>query len=551
MHLRRYAETHRSHQREILRHLREFARSNPTPTRQDIEGLGRETGLPSASVRAALSYYADLHGQSASVRVCRGTSCVLAGAAELHESLERDLDCRAVYCLGYCDRSPVVMRGEDELLLQCRPEDVRASGEQSTERPPPPSIRCLARQPLITRRLTLGGCAHLDVARASGVYGAVEKVLRGRPEDVISALERSGERGRGGAAYSTGAKWRACAEAPGDKRYVIANGDEGDPGSFIDRVLMEGDPHAIVEGMIVCGYAVGAHEGIVFVRSEYPAATATMEEAIAEARQAGLLGSSVCGTDFAFEISVFPGMGSYVCGEETALLNAIEGFRGEVRLRPPYPAVEGLYGKPTVVNNVETLVNVPAILSLGPEVYAALGTQTSSGTKALCLNHGFARPGIVEVEFGVSLRAVIEEAGGGAGGRRLEAVLVGGPMGSVVLPDQWDVPVCYTGMAERGIQLGHGGLVAVPEGTDFRILLLHWLEFMREESCGKCVPCRLGSHRAHELLRDSADGGTRPELERLLEVIGEGSLCAFGQLMPQPMRQLIDHFGKRIFRGRQ
>lgn len=543
-HLGRFAELHHG-RGSILPRLQDFVRTHGAPSTEQIETLARENGLPESQVRAVLSYYADLHGPSASLRVCRGTSCELAGAAGLHERLSADLDCRAVYCLGYCDRSPVALRGEDDVLVHCRAEDVHAA---STPVPRLPAVRCLAREPILTRRLLLGGCATLASARAAGAYSSLESALQAPPVDIIAALECAGERGRGGAAYSTAEKWRTCAEAPGAKRYVIANGDEGDPGSFIDRVLMEGDPHAIVEGMILCGYAVGAREGILFIRSEYPAAIATMESAIGEARQAGLLGPSILGSDFAFDVSVFPGMGSYVCGEETALLNAIEGYRGEVRLRPPYPAVEGLHGMPTVVNNVETLANVPAILSLGADAYARLGTASSSGTKALCLNHGFARPGIVEVEFGITLREVIEEAGGGSSGEPLAAVLVGGPMGSVVLPDQWDVPICYAAMAERDIQLGHGGLVALPQGTDFRALLLHWATFMRDESCGKCVPCRLGSKRAHEMLGVAAPGAVlRSELERLLDVIAEGSLCAFGQLVPKPMRQLIDHFGDRIF----
>jgi NADH:ubiquinone oxidoreductase subunit F (NADH-binding)/NADH:ubiquinone oxidoreductase subunit E len=546
MSLRRYVETHRGRERLLCR-LRDFVQQHQAPTPAQIATLARDNGIPDAAVRAALSYYADLHGQSGSLRVCRGTSCTLAGAAALQTELERESTCSAVYCLGYCDRSPVVLRGDDEVLVHCQPDLPPTIADGA--RPPRPSIRCMAQAPLITRRLLRGDCAAFDGARAAGVYATLEKALRGQPEEIISALERSGERGRGGAGYSTAAKWRACAAARGDVRYVIANGDEGDPGSFIDRVLMEEDPHAIIEGMILCGYAVGAREGIAFIRSEYPAAIASMQIAIGEARRAGLLGSSVLGSAFTFDISVFPGMGSYVCGEETALLNAIEGFRGEVRLRPPYPTTEGLYGKPTVVNNVETLVNVAVVLDLGAEAYARLGTESCSGTKALSLNHGFEHPGIVEIEFGIPLRAVIEAAGGGAGGRRIEAILLGGPMGSVVLPDHWDVPVCYTAMAERDIQLGHGGLVALLEGTDFRELLRHWAGFMRDESCGKCVPCRLGSQRAHELLH--SDEPTRPDLERLLEVIEQGSLCAFGQLMPKPMRQLIDHFGDRIFGDRR
>jgi len=349
-----------------------------------------------------------------------------------------------------------------------------------------PEIRSVAKQTIVTRRIGRGDFSELTAARADGAYENLAKVRRMQPEEVVSVMEQSGERGRGGAAFPTGTKWHRCAEIRSDAKYVVANGDEGDPGSFIDRVLMEDDPHSILEGMAICGHAVGAKKGIVYIRSEYPRAMGRMKLAIQAATTAGLLED--------FEPSVFSGMGSYVCGEETAMLNAIEGLRGEVRLRPPYPVVEGLFGKPTVVNNVETLVNVPWILEHGAAEYAALGTTHSPGTKAVCLNHGFAAPGILEIEFGRSLRDVIElDARGAAQRERLEAVLIGGPMGSVALPSQWDVPVCYQAMADRNLILGHAGLVAVPEGTDLRTLFLHWLEFMAEESCGKCVPCRLGS----------------------------------------------------------
>jgi NADH:ubiquinone oxidoreductase subunit F (NADH-binding) len=362
-----------------------------------------------------------------------------------------------------------------------------------------------------------------------------------RAEDVLSAIEQSGERGRGGAAFPTGTKWRRCAEVVSDSKYVVANGDEGDPGSFIDRVLMEDDPHSILEGMAICGHAVGAREGIVYIRSEYPRAMERMKVSIEAASAAGLLQD--------FVPSIVPGMGSYVCGEETAMLNAIEGIRGEVRLRPPYPVVEGLFGKPTVVDNVETLVNVPWILEHGPSEYAALGTKASPGTKALCLNHGFANPGILEIEFGRSLRDVIEQdAGGAAHGQKLEAVLIGGPMGSVALPSQWDAPICYQSMAQRNLNLGHGGLVAVPEGTNIRELFLHWLEFMAEESCGKCIPCRLGSQRALELAQTPGGEESLPQLERLFEIMTHGSLCAFGQQMPGPMSEMVKYFGDRVFK---
>ena len=278
-------------------------------------------------------------------------------------------------------------------------------------------------------------------------------------------------------------------------------------------------------------------------RSSIPAALAALERAVGEAREAGVVGPSVLGSEFACEVQVFPGVGSYVCGEETALLNAVEGWRGEVRLRPPYPTESGLFGRPTVVNNVETLVNVAAILERGAGAYAALGTAACSGTKALCLNAGFARPGIVEVEFGTPLRAVIEEAGGAGGGAELDAVLLGGPMGSVVPPELWDTPVCYEAAAEAGVTLGHGGMVALTDGTDWAALLRNQLRFMRDESCGRCAPCGLGSVRAVEL----AEAGREAELLRLLDVIEQGSLCAFGHGVPRPLRQLVERFGARIF----
>jgi NADH:ubiquinone oxidoreductase subunit F (NADH-binding) len=272
-----------------------------------------------------------------------------------------------------------------------------------------------------------------------------------------------------------------------------------------------------------------------------------MQRAVSEAYEAGFLGSSVAGSSFAFDVSVVPGMGSYVCGEETALINAIEGFRGEVSIRPPFPAKSGLYGQPTVVNNVETLVNIPVILERGAEAYAARGTEYSSGTKALCLNSGFERPGIVEVEFGISLREVIDEAGGAAGGMQLEAVMIGGPMGSVLAPEKWDAPVCYGHMNSRDIQLGHGGLVALTEETNYAAVLAHLIQFMKDESCGKCVPCRLGSKYAWDLVQGTEIEDIQLKLQRTFEIMKTGSLCAFGHAMPHTMKALIDLFGDRIF----
>jgi NADH:ubiquinone oxidoreductase subunit F (NADH-binding) len=525
-----------------LLEVRDHVARHGPPDAAVLRALADRLRMPVAALRGAVSYYADLHAERAELCVCRGTSCALAGADGLADGLSRLTACRTVYCVGYCDRSPALLAGDRVVLTgsAAGAEEVLREARAGGADPPPPDVRCLAPERIVTRRLGRGGLARLDRARADGAYSALERALAGPPEAVLAAVVASGERGRGGAGFSTGRKWRAAAGAPGP-RYVVANGDEGDPGSFVDRVLMEEDPHGVIEGAALCAYAVGAAEGIVFVRSEYPRAIATMERAIREARAAGLLGSSILGSGFRFDLVVFPGMGSYVCGEETALLAAIEGFRAEARPRPPYPVESGLYGRPTVVNNVETLVNVPWIVANGPDAYRALGTEASPGTKALSLNAGFARPGIVEVELGTPLSAVLEEAGGADD---LVAVLMGGPMGSVVRPRDWDVPLCHEAMAERGVELGHGGIVALPRDADLRALLLHWLTFMAEESCGRCVPCRIGSRRLLEIAR-AGGPGARASLDRLLDVVSQGSLCAFGQRIPVPVGELLDLIEER------
>ena len=532
--LRAFIHSHGGDRQPLLR-LRDHVQQHGLPDPGTVARLADELKLPPAAVRGGISYYADLHESSEALRVCHGTSCALAGAGAVHERLAAQSSCRKVYCLGYCDRSPAVLRPDDAIVTQCDREPAEAVLGESSKQAAMPNIHCVASQAIVTERIGYGDCSSLEAARRAGLYDVLERALAMSPQQVRQEMHTSGQRGRGGAGFPTAFKWQQCAETPSDVRYVIANGDEGDPGSFIDRVLMEHDPHALLVSMAICGHAVGARSGIVFIRSEYPRAIAVVERAIEAARVAGLIGGE--GSLAEFDVTVFPGMGSYVCGEETAMLNSIEGFRGEVSLRPPYPAVQGLYGKPTVVNNIETLAAVPWIIGHGGEAYARMGGGGCRGTMALCLNHGFARPGIVEVEFGRSLREVIEkDGGGGRDGTKLEAVLIGGPMGSVAMPEQWDVPVCYEAMAKAGVQLGHGGLVAVPRGTDWGRLLRHWLTFMAEESCGKCVPCRVGSGRAAAMFEAGADPVT---LDALLEVISQSSLCAFGQLMPEPMRTLL------------
>jgi NADH:ubiquinone oxidoreductase subunit F (NADH-binding) len=524
-------------------------RAAPREVAPEARALGLE--VPSAprgaaAERARESFFADLAPAAPGLRVCRGTSCDLAGAAALEAAVARIAPCRSVYCVGFCDRSPALLRPDGAVLAPASPEDVAAFLFEPPHATAAPEIRCVAPVAPVTRRLAGEGAADLAAAERAGVYSALEHGLRIGPAAVLDHVERSGERGRGGGGFPTGRKWRACAAAPGDVRVVVANGDEGDPGSFVDRLLLERDPHGVLEGLALCALAVGARHGVVYVRSEYPRALERMRAAVAEARQAGILGPAVLGSRFAFDVAVVSGRGSYVCGEETALLAALEGRRGEPRPRPPYPAERGLGGRPTVVNNVETLVNAGWIVAHGGDAYRALGTRATSGTKAVCLNHGFARPGIVEVEFGTTLAEVVEtHAGGARVGTRLAAVWLGGPMGSIVPPPAWDTPLCYDALSRRGVRLGHAGVVALPEGIDFEALLVRALEFMTRESCGRCAPCALGSALALQIARGPRERRRRADLARVLEHMRLASLCAFGQGTPAPLEDLLRLAGPR------
>jgi NADH:ubiquinone oxidoreductase subunit F (NADH-binding)/NADH:ubiquinone oxidoreductase subunit E len=517
----------------------------------EIEAFAAELDLPAAAVRGALSFYSDASASAADARrVCEGLSCRIAGAVPAREIA----NARGVHCLGFCDRSPAVLdaRGDVHVGDEAR-RIVAAPGPPSAAKavdpPPPPAITSLASRAIVTRRIARGDFSDLGTARADGAYSQLERALRRPPSFVLDEVERSGERGRGGAAFATAVKWRACARAATpDVRYVVANGDEGDPGSYVDRLLLELDPHGVLEGLALAAYASEASGGIVFIRSEYPRAFQVMRRAVVAARAAGVLGPSVLGSSFAFDVEVFPGMGSYVCGEETALLNAIEGRRGEVRLKPPYPATHGLYGRPTVVNNVETLVDVPAILELGADAYRRLGTTDCPGTKALSLNHGFARPGIVEIEFGTRLEEVVAAAGEGPDGAPIEALVLGGPMGCVLPRSRFVARLVYGRESAPDVVLGHGGIIALPRDVDAAALFDSALTFFRDESCGKCVPCKLGARELAARFRKDAASATSPGFSALLEVIEAGSLCAFGSEMPRPLRQWLQLFAPRISR---
>ncbi|MEI7656568.1 MAG: NADH-ubiquinone oxidoreductase-F iron-sulfur binding region domain-containing protein [Phycisphaerae bacterium] len=502
-------------------------------TVEGLQTVAAKHGMSVATLRGAISSFTEMHVSPDAVRVCAGTSCLLNGGLAVSKALAEGSSCHPVYCLGYCDRSPVFMTPKDEVVPDATVADAAAG--PGRPHPAPPLVRCVARSPVVTERLIPGGCHG-----GRSPYEGLDAALGMDPASIVRCVLESGVKGRGGAAYLTGRKWQLAAAARGSIKYIVANGDEGDPGSFIDRELMERDPHAILEGMAIAARAVGASKGIIFIRHEYPVACTALHRAIVEASERGRIGPYV-----GFEVEVVRGQGSYVCGEETALLAAIEGQRGEVRPRPPFPVESGLFGMPTVVDNVETLANIGWLLRNGSRAYAAMGTTESRGTKALCFNRGFARPGIVEVEFGMPLReAIVDLGGGGRDGSDLEAVLIGGPMGSIVTPDRWDVPICFAAMARAGINLGHGGLVAIPKGTDWSALLRHLVAFMRDESCGKCTPCRLGSQRLHAVIAAGLPERDLPETLGILSLMRDASLCAFGRETPGPVETVLRIMGR-------
>lgn len=509
-----------------------------------LRELAADVHLPVAAVRGALSSYSEVGHDPNAIRYCAGTSCALCGGDAIAESFRRTGAARPIYCLGYCDRAPAAMLPNGDVVAELTPE--RCADARRGELPvaaPLMSIRSIARESIVTKRLLA------PPSKRFPEYAGLKAALAMTPEAVTETVIAANLRGRGGAAFPTGRKWLLASKAKGTPKYIVANGDEGDPGSFIDRVLMESDPHGILEGMAIAAHAVGASRGVLFIRDEYPLAIDAMNKAILLATANGVLGKNALGAGRDFHVEVVRGLGSYVCGEETALLNAIEAGRGEVRPRPPFPVEEGLFGKPTVVVNVETLVNVPWIIERGADAFRKLGTPESPGTKAICLNKGFANPGIVEVEFGLTLRELIERSdcgGGGAKGATLEAVLLGGPMGSIVTPDLWETPVCFSAMGAKRINLGHAGLVAIPAPANWAAILRHLLDFMRDESCGKCVPCRLGTTRGHELVHAGLTTESAATLRRILDLMGEASLCAFGRETTGPVRTVLDRFGSQV-----
>jgi formate dehydrogenase iron-sulfur subunit len=378
-------------------------------------------------------------------------------------------------------------------------------------------------------------------------FKAFEKALAGGTETVLQAVTDSGLRGRGGAGFPTGIKWRTVAAAPGEQKYIACNADEGDSGTFSDRILMEGDPFGLIESMMIAGFAVGASKGYIYLRSEYPLTHAILSRAIASARQAGWLGNNIKDSGFDFDIELHLGAGSYVCGEETAMLESLEGKKGIVRYKPPLPALQGLFGKPTVVNNVVTLASVANIINMGGERYAGMGVQRSKGTLAFQLAGNIKRGGLVEKAFGITLRELIEDWGGGtASGRPVKAVQVGGPLGAYIPAAQLDTVMDYEAFIAIGAMLGHGGIVVFDDTVDMAQMARFAMEFCAIESCGKCTPCRIGSTRGVELV-DKIIGGEHSDqnhelLAELCDTMEDASLCAMGGMTPYPVRSALKHF---------
>ena len=549
-----------------LDELREAKAETGLVQADDIRYVATALGLPVAAVAGTASFYADFAGRQARrhVRVCQGTSCFVATSGGHVRRLEAALgvgcgNCapdgsvslQGVYCLGYCYASPAALdrriprTGPDLGGLLGAGDAEHARSDRSASAPPVP-YRSASR-----RTVVLAGLSGEDKP-----WQMWPRVLTSwSPAQVITEVGAAGLRGRGGAEFSVAAKWSAAASGRAP-RYVVANGDEGDPGSYCDRLLMERDPHRVLEGLALAGFAVGANNGLVLVRSEYPEAVDRMRAAVAEARAAGDLGAGVHGTAFDFDVEVVEGAGSYVAGEETALLHLLQGLRGNARARPPYPTSRGLNGRPTAVNNVETLAAVPWILRYGSAAYRSLGTPDEPGTKLVCLSERFQRPGVYEVEFGVPLRTIVEDLGGGLkDGHTLRAIQVGGPLGGFLAPDELDVPLAAKPLADAGVALGHGSLVAIDTGVGVKDLLRHVWAFAASESCGACVPCRVGSRRGLELAEritaGSAEqvGAALAQQDRTAEVMATGSLCAFGRSVPDAVRSLVRVYRDELEHG--
>jgi NADH-quinone oxidoreductase subunit F len=461
-------------------------------------------------------------------------------------------------CLGLCELAPAALVNEIQ-IGHADPSRIYEAGYPQSVRPRNivgGDIR------LLTANCGKGRTTTLQEYESAGGYRALRRILGNNgmlpmsPQDVVQEIKNAGLIGRGGAAFPTGLKWEGAATATDFPKYVVCNGDEAEPGTFKDRVMMEEDPHRVLEGLIIAGYAIGANHGYIFIRGEYPHALEMMKRAIEEGHRAGLLGENILGSSFTFDVELRRGAGAYICGEETALFEAIEGKRGFPRSKPPYPTTYGLFGKPTVINNVETLANVPLILQMGSEAYRKIGTQKSPGPKLFCVSGDVRRPGLYEVPFGVPLRHLIEDlAGGIREGHQLQAMLIGGAAGTFAGPQHLDVSTSFEDLRAAGLAMGSGVITVFDETRDLRNVLIRLARFFAEESCGKCFPCQLGTQRQYEIIERLADGKPLPgDIERLNDVgwtMTDASLCGLGQTAASAVLSALKLFPELFTFGKE
>ncbi len=513
-------------------------------TDEDRREAAALSGLPEATVYGISTFYDDLTQPRGRrhVSVCTGTACWASdfgshvaavgerlGLAPGERSGDGEVSLGATVCLGFCHTAAAVRDGD---VVDAGPGVADRVAAGASEAAGEPAGGSVLDEPVLLAEGSFKGLRH-----------ALANLT---PEQLLAEVKEANVRGRGGAGFPAGTKWEFAAKASDPDRVIVVNGDEGDPGSYIDKLLMERTPELLLEGMALAAYAVGARQGFVFVRSEYPRSMPILREAVERARAEGHLGEGIHGTDFAFDVEIEEGAGSYVVGEETALLASLQGFRGTVSARPPFPAERGWHGKPTVVHNVETLCNMGFIALHGHEAYAALSPGATPGTKLVCLNDRFERPGMYEVRFGTPVAEICNELGGGLkDGHEIKAVQIGGPLGGILPGSKLHTPFDFDELAAEGCMVGHGGVLAFDERTDMRALARHLLEFGAHESCGKCFPCRIGLQRAFEMV-DSPGDVDRSRLEALLETLELGSLCAHGGGMPAPIRSLIQHFPEEL-----
>jgi bidirectional [NiFe] hydrogenase diaphorase subunit len=499
------------------------------------------------------------------VKVCMAAGCLSCQSQGVKDALTAEVKNRGleethkvkgVGCMGLCSEGPLVSTSEKQMYKHVTSADAAAlvdslDGDAVKRLDCPTDVPFFLRQ----KKIVLENSGVIDPERiedyiAEGGYRAIVNALSDMtPQEVISEITTSGLRGRGGAGYPTGLKWSTVAKADGNPKYVICNADEGDPGAFMDRSVLESDPHRVLEGMLIAAYAVGASEGFIYVRAEYPLAIKRLKTAIRQAERLGLLGTNICGTRFSFRIDLRLGAGAFVCGEETALIASVEGKRGTPRPRPPYPAMSGLFGQPTLINNVETYANVPPIIRNGGAWYAEIGTEKSKGTKVFALAGRIENTGLVEVPMGITLRDIVYDIGGGIPeGRKFKAVQTGGPSGGCLPADCLDMPVDYESLAKAGSIMGSGGMIIMDESSCMVDVAKYFMDFCMTESCGKCVPCRVGTYQMHRIL-SAITGMTATEqdlkmLEELCDLLKNTSLCGLGQSAPNPVVSTLKSFGE-------